>query len=174
MEVIDTDLLIVLFDREPGNGEFPQGITLQPPEHQLSSMFGGIEGIVDKRMTQRWTKVYHDITLPPRTPNPYANPPSSTNFDFSDPIKMNGVFDYGNRSICPEGLAAAAETAMSWNGNPTSNIPATGPALLGSQLLARVPRLLFAEPPPRLQVRYLYFLHCIMPVVFCRFTSSIR
>ena len=165
METIDTDLLVVLFDREPGNGEFPEGISLQPPEHQLSSMFGEIGGIVDKSLIQKWTKVYHDVTLPGRTTGPYDNPPTPTNFNFSDPIKMNGVFDYANRSICPEGLAAAAEAAMKWDGNPASNIPDTGPGILGSQLLARVPRLVFAEPSLQLQVRYLQLLTWIVTLL---------
>ncbi|MCJ1305890.1 hypothetical protein MMC08_008707, partial [Hypocenomyce scalaris] len=130
MEAIDQDLLIVLFDREPDTGAFPQGISIQPPEHQLSSMFGSIEGVVNNQLTQNWTKVYHDLTLPGKIPDPYGHPPLSTTFDLTDPVRNNGVFDCLNRSLCPYWFASIAQSTQKWAGNPPQNMISNSPALI--------------------------------------------
>ena len=46
-EQIDNDVMLMLFDREPGDfGKL--GISLSPPEHQLTSILGNDDGLNDK------------------------------------------------------------------------------------------------------------------------------
>lgn len=66
VESIDQDLIVVLFDRIPGANQFPQGITISPPPHQLSFTFGNagwdFKNPANQTVTQKWKNVWVPVT----------------------------------------------------------------------------------------------------------------
>ncbi|GAE00079.1 hypothetical protein CIMG_09306 [Paecilomyces variotii No. 5] len=134
----DMDLLVCLFDRVPDDGSFPNGITLRPPEHQLSFNLG--HDLTSNSLTMRWKKVYADQSIPqdysegsiPLPPKTYKAEDNSGVFDF-DTSRL--VFPHFAKD------ASTAQSSPSWLGNPTSNVVGPTPALVGAQLVADIPRL---------------------------------
>ena len=143
MDTIDRDLLLVLFDRTPDAGGFPQGITLQPPEHQLSFVLGTVGYFKGDEVVVEWKKVYTDSTLnqdysTQLTPGHYPRTNTSS-----------GVFDFAARCLCFPHFALAAQAALgdpSWPGNPATNLSGPTAGLTGAQLLADVPKLVLEQP----------------------------
>lgn len=155
-DVIDSDLLLVLFDREPG--DFTRDITISPPSHQGVSMFGDSRGIIEAPTTS---------TAPPYVPPspakaiivvPYKHvftdyPASENPVNYSMSTKQtviqiddsNGFYDLTTRLIESDTLVKGMLPAQ-----PDSSVQGLGPtaALLGSQLLAVTPELVITDPAP--------------------------
>ena len=149
MEVLDTDLLLALFDREPG--EFPGGIMIQPPQHQLSSRFGSALGVQGKELEIEWKKVFRDFSKG-QDPSDYSTALGSIKIDITDPA--NGIYDNESRALCPLAIAERAHTAQSWPGNVQGNVSDATSALVGSQLICSVPELRIADvPSSTIQIR---------------------
>ncbi|MCJ1406597.1 hypothetical protein MMC19_000663 [Ptychographa xylographoides] len=133
MERIDDDLLLVLFDRKPGPGDDLFQIKLQPPEHQLCFMLGGIDdwSTSDDGATQfkiEWKAATVDGVEHRPTP-----PASSTFKSTTDVLSL--PFDFQRNLINSAQLATDAINAL---GDKSGKSPA---ALLGSQLIASFPQL---------------------------------
>ena len=106
MESIDTDTIIALFDRDPTRDQFPDGITLHGPEHQLCSMLGEAGDLTQTKLTFRYKPVttidqVHDTqsTLSPSAESRVFN---STD----DPDTL--PFDFNTRAVKPQALLDAA------------------------------------------------------------------
>ena len=155
-DVVDTDLLLVLFDREPG--DFQKDITISPPSHQGVSMFGDSRGIIEAPTLS---------TAPPFIPpspakaivvvpykhvfTDYSESEDPANYSMSTKqiiIQIddsNNFYDTDTRLIGPDALVEAMLLAQ-----PDTSVQGLGPtaALLGSQLLAVTPELVITDPAP--------------------------
>ncbi|KAL1860123.1 hypothetical protein Plec18170_002072 [Paecilomyces lecythidis] len=134
----DNDLLVCLFDRVPDDGSFPNGITLRPPEHQLSFNLG--RNLTSNSLTMQWKKVYADRAIPQDYSEGSIQLPQKT-YKAED---TSGVFDFNSSRLVFPHFANDASTALttpSWPGNPSSNVVGPTPALVGAQLVADIPRL---------------------------------
>ena len=133
METLDTDLILLLFDREPADFS-PKGITISPPEHQLSSMFGGAEGMdVNGRLNIEWKQ------LSTVSSTPTVSVTSSSTLTLHDP--NNGIWDPDCRAIVPASFvsAAVAKTKFSPDYAQAQTVAA--------QLVAMVPSLNILPAP---------------------------
>ncbi|KAL1878933.1 hypothetical protein Plec18167_004228 [Paecilomyces lecythidis] len=131
----DIDFLVCLFDRVPDDGSFPHGITLMPPEHQLSFNLG--HNLTSNSLTMQWKKVYADRAIP----QDYSEELPQKTYKAED---TSGVFDFNTSRLIFPHFAKDASTALtrpSWPGNPNSNVVGPTPALVGAQLVAGIPRL---------------------------------
>ena len=131
-ETIDQETVMALFDREPGHSQFPGGISFHPPEHQLTSMFGSIDGLqMGRYMAVDWTPVSTDLVA---AASHNVGLVGSTNMiNITDPT--NAIFDAQVNAICTDAFAAAAQSALDLK---TLN-PAGG--LVAAQLLRKTPEL---------------------------------
>lgn len=140
MEVLDTDLLLALFDRE--QGDFPGGIMIQPPD-QLSSRLGSAHGVQNgKDLEIEWKKVFRDLTQG-QSLSDYDTSLSPITIDITGPA--NGIYERESRALCPSYMADRARAAQSWPGNPPGNVSDPTAALVGSQLISSVPALKIAD-----------------------------
>ena len=139
-ERLDTDLLLLLFDREPGDFS-SQGITLSPPEHQLSCMFGSEEGVSASSglLPLEWKPV---SAVPGPTTTVQATP---FTLKLGDPA--NGMYDPACRALCPVAFANAAIKSQ----QDLSDTYAKS-AIVGAQLIAMVPSMQLMPPGSGLQV----------------------
>ena len=146
-ETIDQDLLLILFDRAPENNLFKEGITLHPPEHQLTSMFGGIEGLVDDAFTLTWVRVFRDLQL--------AESEGATNTRHPDPTSINvfnqagrNLFDTPIRTLITDRFSEFARQELNKVETNTDNSSSATAALVAAELLARVPAIVL-QPASR-------------------------
>jgi hypothetical protein len=127
MDRIDEDLLLVLFDREPGDFG-PAGITIQPPEHQLT--FGLSFTSDGTNLTMNWRKVFDDLDklkASGGTAGPVSSYPSSSATVFD--------FDSGIHALVFPGFSQQAFVNQDNLDQPSLLGPS---ALVGSQLIARI------------------------------------
>lgn len=140
-EQLDQDLLIVLFDREPGVGNFPQGIQIHPPQHQLSFSLDGINTPSVGHWHIAWKKVKKDFSGAIWT---QSNTQPTLDAVLTD--TPSSLFWPTARVLNPAPFALAAVTgAQEWF-NPYFDMPGPTPALVGAQLVTGVPVLTLVEP----------------------------
>ena len=133
-ERLGKDLLMLLFDREPADFS-TTGITLSPPEHQLSCIFGSEDGVNSQTglLSLEWKPV-SAVPGPSTTLNPIAY-----TLKLDDPA--NGMYDPLCRALCPVAFAnAAITTQQNLNGTFAKS------ALVGAQLIAMVPSIQLLPP----------------------------
>lgn len=101
-ETIDTDTILCLFDREPTRDQFPDGITLHGPEHQLCNMLGEAGDLQDSKLTFRWKPVTtvdiardHQSRIGPAVESRVFKPTDHPETD---------VFDFELRAVRPQAL----------------------------------------------------------------------
>ena len=128
-ETLDTDLLMLLFDREPSDFS-SSGITFTPPEHQLSSMFGEAAGLNPAGALNVNFKVISVVGS-----TPAQTGVASLNIILNDPT--NGVYDSSCRSLVPQNFATVAATQT---GLSTDHANAQ---MVGAELVAMVPTMQF-------------------------------
>ncbi|KAG8527298.1 uncharacterized protein KY384_008042 [Bacidia gigantensis] len=146
LETLDTDLLVMLFDREPGHNTFQGGISFHPPEHQLTSMFGELDGAPNNIVTLAWATIYRDLQAAENDgPSGYQHPPADTKIDLMS-TEGNLIFDNHIRSLITDRYVNFAQQQVSKGVGDPNNVSAATSALVASQLLARVPELLLQEP----------------------------
>ena len=135
MELVAPDTLLVLFDRAPGGGFYPNGIRIQPPEHQLTFALGDLSradnGLTLEQLYMDWKPVDGVSTGSNITPQEYVKDTAPFIFDF-DPTSRSLVMpDLANEA------AKQANVSLS-----------TTAGLVGSQLLMVVPYLKLDDPHP--------------------------
>ena len=138
IETLDQDLLVILFDRVPGKGEFPHGITLSPPGHQLSFVFGRTWDFSKQSpsVTQEWRNV-----LVPNYNAVAAVGDEAGSIIYTRNDNQPKGFDFKHNLLLPQDLAKDASQAV-------QGISADPPsALLGSQLIAGFPKLIIHDAP---------------------------
>ena len=128
-ETLDTDLLMLLFDREPGDFS-SAGITFTPPEHQLSSMFGDSSGVNAAGALNLEFKVVSIVGAPPS-----QSSVTNTKIVIADP--KNTIYDLSCRSIVPRHFASLAATQASLP------IGQANAQVVGAELVAMVPQMQF-------------------------------
>ena len=134
MERLDTDIMIAIFDREPSDFS-DTGITLTPPEHQLSSMFGDPAG------TDSFGRINVHFKNVNRIQDPSSSTPLQTlTFNLTDGSAV--VYDRQCQCLCPVTFAAKAKDVTSIPSDTAST------QLVASQLVAMVPSLRFLKQPP--------------------------
>ena len=138
-ETLDTDLMMLLFDREPGDFS-SAGITLTPPEHQLSSMFGDSSGVDAAGALNLEFKAVSIVGAAPS-----QSPVTNTSIVMTDP--NNAVYDLSCRSIVPQHFASLAATQTSL---PVDHANAQ---IVGAEIVAMVPQLqLLPSTAPAVQI----------------------
>ena len=140
MLTLDTDLLCVLFDREPGDFDPSQGITIQPPEHQLTSMFGTANGVSSGIISVPWKEVIGDMAKTPGQGSDIAL--------YRCNVTNDGMYDSSCHALCPLYYASKAQTAVKLAGNDPKNLIGATPALVGTQLTVVVPKLILLNNQP--------------------------
>jgi hypothetical protein len=146
IETLDKDLLLCLFDRVPDDGSFKNGITLKPPEHQLSFELGF--SLTSEALTMEWKKVYADQTITQDySPTSVQLPRTTYN---AAGMLANGVFDFDAQCLVFPHFAHEASKSQSnpsWLNNPSSNVVGPTAALVGAQLVADIPELFLSGLP---------------------------
>ena len=135
MELVAPDTLLVLFDRAPGGGFYPNGIRIQPPEHQLTFALGDLSrsdnGLTSGQLYMDW-KLMDGVSIGSDiAPQEYLKDTAPFIFDFDPTTRSLVMPDFAN------------EAAKQTNENLSTT---TG--LVGSQLLMVVPYLKLDDPHP--------------------------
>ncbi|KAL8802319.1 MAG: hypothetical protein Q9182_003897 [Xanthomendoza sp. 2 TL-2023] len=107
-ETIDTDTILCLFDREPTRDQFPDGITLHGPEHQLCNMLGDAGDLTDSELTFRW-KTVTTLDIARDVQSRISPAVESKVFKPSDHPETD-VFDFESRILRPQSLLNDAIT----------------------------------------------------------------
>lgn len=105
-EMIDTDTIIALFDREPTRDQFPDGITLHGPEHQLCNMLGEVGDLTTSQLTFRW-KPITSVDIANNTQSQISPTSESSIFLPNDDPALE-VFEANWRALRPQALIDAA------------------------------------------------------------------
>ena len=138
IETIDQDLLLVLFDRIPGAEQFPNGITVQPPGHQLSFSFGNDTWTfsdTEHSVREEW----RNVMIPQYNSYPHSssNDDQATSKYTSTAKSMDARgFDFQYSTLLPADLGADAFNVISVG---SVNDPLS--SLLGAQFITRYPKL---------------------------------
>ncbi|KAL8683140.1 MAG: hypothetical protein Q9186_000853 [Xanthomendoza sp. 1 TL-2023] len=107
-ETIDADTILCLFDREPTRDQFPGGITLHGPEHQLCNMLGEAGDLTDSQLTFRWKPVT-TVDIARNTQSRIPPTVEARVFKPTDDPETD-VFDFGLRALRPRALVDNAIT----------------------------------------------------------------
>ncbi|KAG8525204.1 uncharacterized protein KY384_008848 [Bacidia gigantensis] len=136
-ERIDTDLLLMLFDREPGDFS-DLGITISPPEHQLTSIVGDDDGLNGgKTLTIVLKPVFSDLATSGIS-SKYNNTRPTI---LIDPATVSDYFDSNSRALYPQSLANVASSASQLGSTKYARA-----AFVAAQLVASVPALNMLKP----------------------------
>ena len=126
-DIIDDDLMLALFDRVPGTGAFRQGITIEPPGHQLSFSLGSVtDWTKDSKAEYLITKLKDCKDDAGKTYDPGMLKYISTG--------SNQGFDFVNNIINPKPFTDDIKAG-------TSISVGNEPAFVGVQLVATHPSL---------------------------------
>ena len=108
METIDQDLILALFDREPTLDQFPAGITIHGPEHQLTNALGEAGDLTSTGLTFRYKSTTRIGTDNVRTK--VKNAEAKRTFSASDPEVDE--FDFKNRLLNPSALTDTVNSVL--------------------------------------------------------------
>ena len=136
-ERIDNDLMLVLFDREPG--DFSNlGISLSPPEHQLTSLLGDDDGLnAQGLLTLSLKPVFPSISAAQQQSN-YI--PSRRTIQVN-PTVVGDYFDSNSRALFPDKFAADVTQASGFNLDQYGR-----GGIVAAHLIAAVPSLNLLKP----------------------------
>ena len=140
-ETLDQDLLLILFDRVPGNGEFQNGITLSPPGHQLSFEFGNGAWTPSSGQPQSVSQEWREVLITNYNAVTAINEEARSSSYPRNDNQPRG-FDFENCALLTKDLAndALAATKIGSPSDPVS-------ALLGTQLISGFPKLTIEDAP---------------------------
>ena len=136
-EKIDTDVMLMLFDREPGDFS-DLGITISPPEHQLTSILGDDDGLNDaKQLTIELKPLFTDF----QSSLEKARYNSTRQTLTLDVASTGQFYDKDCRAVRPDGIAASAVKAASLDQQKYGRA-----AIVAAQLINSVPSLNLVKP----------------------------
>lgn len=135
MEVVDQDLMLVLFDRVPGQFHPELGIRIHPPEHQLTFKLGEEDdsgGLFGGNLTMKWRKIYSN----PGSVQDHTSPFVSSSGIYNKTQASGSVFDFDpeTRSLIFPHFSHEAANAQS---SSETNASSPTPAVVGSQLIGK-------------------------------------